>query len=207
MVSSAKQAGLTDETSQGAVYYPYIYRPDSNLYVAARAGISSESLRLTLQRVVRRIDPDLSVNNVRSMEERITDSLVARRSPALLAALFSGIALLLTGIGTYGVLSYAVSQRRREIGIRMAVGARPEQIRGTFLALTLRLFATGTLIGVLGAWLAGKVMQTVLFHVPSLSITAMGTALAVMAAVSLVACLLPAYRAARISPMRVLTEQ
>src|SRR5438270_13878876 len=92
----------------------------------------------------------------------VITSLVARRSPALLAGLFSAIAVLLTGIGTYGVLSYAVAQRKREIGVRMALGARPVQIRSEFLALTLRLFAAGTVVGSLGAWLAGKAMQAVL---------------------------------------------
>ncbi len=101
------------------------------------------------------------------METRISDSLVTRRSPALLAALFSAIALLLTAIGTYGVLSYSVSQRRREIGVRMALGAQPSQIRAQFLSLALRLLAVGSILGIFGAWLAGSAMQTVLFHVPA----------------------------------------
>ena len=78
------------------------------------------------------------------------------------------IALLLTAIGTYGVLSYAVAQRRREIGVRMALGARPEQIRSQFLALALRLLAPARYSAVIGAWLTGRAMQTVLFHVPAL---------------------------------------
>jgi predicted permease len=207
VVGSIKQAGLTDESAQGAVYYPYLYRPDSKIYVVTRASVRPESLKLTLERVVRQIDPELAVNDIRSMDDRITDSLVARRSPALLAQLFSGIALLLTGIGTYGVLSYAVAQRSREIGVRMALGARPSQIRSEVLTLSLRLLAGGTVFGGIGAWLTGKAMQTVLFHVPALSMPALGTAVGILAAVSLVACLLPAQRAARISPMQALAEQ
>ncbi len=207
VVGSIKQAGLTDESAQGAVYYPYIYRPDSNIYVVTRASVRPESIRLTLERVVRQIDPELAVNDIRSMDDRITGSLVARRSPALLAELFSGIALLLTGIGTYGVLSYAVAQRSREIGVRMALGARPNQIRSEFLTLALRLFALGTVFGGIGASLTGKAMQTVLFHVPAFSMSALGSAVGIMAAVSLVACLLPAHRAARISPMQALADQ
>ncbi|MGO8791745.1 MAG: ADOP family duplicated permease [Terriglobia bacterium] len=207
VVDSIKQAGLTDETAQGAVYYPYIYRAESNIFVVARAIVPLESLRLTLQRVVRQIDPELSVNDIQSMDDRIADSLVARRSPALLAGLFSGIALLLTGIGTYGVLSYAVAQRRREIGVRMALGAQPRQIRTQFLALAMRLFVAGAALGSVGAWLTGRAMQTVLFHVPVLSIFALGCAAGIMAVISLVACLLPATRAARISPMQALADQ
>ena len=207
VVDSIRQAGLTDETAQGAVYYPYIYRPDSNLFVVTRASVPLESLRLTLQRVVRQIDPELSVNDIESMDVRIAESLVARRSPALLAGLFSAIALLLAGIGTYGVLSYAVTQRSREIGVRMALGAQPRQIRTQFIALALRLFVVGTALGGVGAWLTGKAMQTVLFHVPALSILALGSAAGLMALISLVACLLPANRAARISPTQALAEQ
>jgi ABC-type antimicrobial peptide transport system permease subunit len=140
------------------------------------------------------------------METRIADSLVARRSPALLAGFFSGIALLLTAIGTYGVLSYAVAQRRREIGLRMALGAQPGQIRSQFFYLSLRLLAGGTFLGVIGAWLTGQAMQAVLFHVPALSLSILAGTMCVMALVALAACLLPSQRAARISPMEALTD-
>jgi predicted permease len=206
VVGRVKQAGLTDDAAQGAVYYPYIFRAD-DIFIVARAGVMPESLGLTLQRVVRQIDPDLPVNDIRSMETRISDSLVARRSPALLAGLFSAIALLLTAIGTYGVLSYAVTQRRREIGVRMALGARPEQIRGQFLALALRLLVYGTIPGLIGAWLTGQAMQTVLFQVPALNVATLAGAASIMGLVSLVACLLPSHRAARISPMEALADQ
>ena len=88
----------------------------------------------------------------------------------MLAGIFSLIALLLIAVGTYGVLSYAVAQRRREIGVRMALGARPEQIRGQFLALALRLLAAGTVLGIIGAWLTGQAMRTLLFQVPPLHV-------------------------------------
>ena len=207
VVGSVKQAGLTEDTEQGAVYYPYIYRPDSNMFVVARAALQPESLKLIVQKAVRQIDPDLSINDLQSMEERIDDSLVARRSPAVLAGLFSGIALLLTAIGTYGVLSYAVAQRRREIGVRMALGARPEQIRSQFLSLALRLLTGGVILGMIGAWLTGRAMQVVLFHVPAHNSVILAGAAGIIAAVSLAACLLPAHRAARISPMQALADE
>jgi predicted permease len=207
VVGSIKQAALTDDAAQGAVYYPYIYRPDSNIFVAVRARAGSESLRLTLQKAVREVDPELAVNDIQLMDDRIADSLVTRRSPALLAGLFSGIALLLTAIGTYGVLSYAVAQRRREIGVRMALGARPEQIRSQFFAIALRLLAGGMMLGVIGAWLIGHAIQSVLFHVPAVDMATLAVAAGIMGAVSLVASLLPCCRAARVSPMEALADR
>jgi len=207
VVGGAKQAGLTEDEAQGAIYYPYAFRIDDSFFVAVRTSLPPESLGLALQKEVRQIDPDIPVNDLRSMETRITDSLAARRSPALLAGLFSGIALLLTAIGTYGVLSYAVAQRRREIGLRMALGAQPRQIRIQFLSLSLRLLASGTILGVIGAWLTGQAMQAVLFHVQPLNLAILAGAACLIGLVSLAACLLPSQRAARISPMEALTEQ
>jgi predicted lysophospholipase L1 biosynthesis ABC-type transport system permease subunit len=164
------------------------------------------SLRMAVQRVVRQIDAEVPVSDLRPMDSRIADSLVGRRSPALLAAVFSMIALLLTAIGTYGVFSYTVAQRRREIGVRMALGARPGQIRGHFLALALRLLAAGTVLGIAGAWLTGQALRSLLFQVASMQLAVFGAAAGVIAVVSLLACLVPSHRAARISPVEALSE-
>ncbi len=207
IVGSAKQAGLTDEAAQGAIYYPYIFRPDSQVFVVVRTRLSPDSMRLTLQRVVRQIDSNLPVTDIQSMEARISDSLITRRSSALLAGLFSAIAMLLTGIGTYGTLSYAVAQRRREIGVRMALGARPDQIRSQFLSLALRLLLSGAIFGALGAWMTGEAMRSILFHVGGLDPTIFAGTAGVLSAVAITACILPSWRAARISPTEVLAEQ
>jgi predicted permease len=207
VVGGVKQAGLTEDEAQGAIYYPYPFRIGDSIFVAVRTSLPPESFALTLQQVVRQIDPDIPVNDLRAMETRIADSLVARRSPALLAGLFSAIALLLTAVGTYGVLSYAVAQRRREIGLRMALGAQPGQIRSQFFSLSLRLLAGGVMLGVIGALLTGRAMQAVLFHVPVFNWAILSGAVLVMGFVSLIACLLPSQRAARISPMETLAEE
>jgi ABC-type antimicrobial peptide transport system permease subunit len=141
------------------------------------------------------------------MDVRMEDSLILRRSPALLAGIFAAAALLLAAVGTYGVLSYAVAQRRREIGVRMALGALPRQIAKQFLSLGLRLLLAGTFAGVLGAWLAGRAMQKILFDVPALHMaTLVGTAV-LMTAVSVVAFLLPSLRASRVNPMEALRHE
>jgi predicted permease len=206
VVGGVKQAGLTEDEAQGAVYYPYAFRIGDSFFVAIRTSLPPESLGLALQKVVRQVDPNIPVSDLRSMDTRITDSLAARRSPALLSGFFSGIALLLTAIGSYGVLSYAVSQRRREIGVRMALGAQPRQIRLQFLSLSLRLLTGGTLLGLLGAWQAGRAMNTVLFHVQPLNLPILASAAGVMGVVCFAACLVPSRRAARISPIEALSE-
>jgi ABC-type antimicrobial peptide transport system permease subunit len=104
------------------------------------------------------------------------------------------------------VLSYAVAQRRREIGLRMALGAKPEQVRVQFVSLALRLLAGGTILGLLGAWLTGQAMQAVLFQVPALNVATLAGTAAILIAVSLAASLVPSDRAARISPMEALAE-
>jgi len=121
--------------------------------------------------------------------------------------LFSGIALLLTAIGTYGVLSYAVAQRRREIGVRIALGARPAQVRSQFVGLALRLLSAGTVLGLAGAWVTGRAMQALLYQVPPLHMVSLLAAGVLMTVISIAACLLPSNRAARTSPMEVLAEE
>ncbi|HXB68126.1 MAG TPA: ABC transporter permease [Candidatus Acidoferrales bacterium] len=207
VVGAVKQAGLTDDAAQGAIYYPYALRTDASLFVVLRTSLPPESVGPALQTIVRQTGRDATMTDVRSMETRISDSLITRRAPALLATLFSAIALLLTAIGTYGILSYAVAQRRREIGVRMALGARPQQIRGQFLALGLRLLAAGTMLGVAGAWVTGRAMRNLLFHVPPFHVATLAGTACIIGLVSLVACLVPAHQAACISPTEALADE
>ncbi len=207
VVGTVKQAELTEAQGQGAVYLPFAYRDNAGIFVVTRTSQRPEAFAETLRKLVRAADPELAIDDIRSMDTRIADSLVARRSPALLAGIFAGVALLLAAIGTYGVLSYAVAQRRREIGIRMALGAQARQIGAQFLALGLRLLAAGTLLGLLGAWLTGRAMQSVLFDVPALPLATIFVTAVVMSAVSIIACLVPARRAAKVDPMIALRAE
>lgn len=207
VVGSVKQAGLTDDTAQGAVYYPYIYQADNNIFVVVRGSVGVEPLKMDLQSAVRQVDSAVAVNGSESMDERIAESLLVRRSPVLLGGIFSGIAMLLIAIGIYGVLSYAVAQRQREIGIRIALGARPAEIQRQFLWLGLRLLVAGIAIGLGGAWISGRAMEAVLFHVSGHSAVVLTEATGLIAVAALVACLLPAQRAAAVSPMRALAEE
>jgi predicted permease len=207
VVGAVKQAELTEPQGQGAVYVPYRYRDSGNIFVVTRTSQRPDAFADSLRQAVRATEPELAIDDIRSMDMRIAESLIARRSPAMLAGIVAGVALLLAAIGTYGVLTYTIAQRRREIGVRMALGAQTRQIRTQFLSLGLRLLAAGILLGVMGVWVAGKAMQSVLFGVPTLHLaTLFGTAL-VMAAVSLVACLIPARRASRVDPMIALRAE
>jgi len=207
VVGAVKQAELTEPQGQGAVYLPFMDSDGINIFVVTRTSQRPEAFAETLRKLVRAANPDLAIDNLRSMDTRIAESLIARRSPALLAGIFAGVALLLAAIGTYGVLSYAVAQRQREIGIRMAIGAQRGQIGAQFLSLGLRLLAAGTILGLIGAWSAGRAMQSVLFDVPTLPVpTLLGTAL-VMSTVSLVACLIPARRATKVDPVIALRAE
>src|SRR5438477_2201972 len=207
VVGAVKQAELTEPQGQGAVYLPFMNSDGINIFVVTRTSQRPEAFAETLRKRVRAANPDLAIDNLRSMDTRIAQSLIARRSPALLAGIFAGVALLLVAVGTYGVLSYAVAQRLREIGIRMALGAQPGQIGAQFLSLGLRLLAAGTIVGLIGAWLAEKAMRSVLFGLSSFPLAALfGTAL-VLGAVSLIACLIPARRASNVDPMIALRAE
>ena len=207
IVGRVKQAALTEPQGQGAVYIPFSYRENSYYFVVTHTSQRPEAFGGTLRKLVRAADPDLAIDNIRSMETHVADSLIARRSPALLAGIFAGVGLPLAAIGAYGGLSYAVAQRNREIGIRMAVGAQRHQIAAQFLSLGLRLLIGGTALGFIGAWWAGRAMQSVLFGVPALPVaTFFGTAI-VLGAVSLIACLIPARRASKVDPMTALRAE
>ena len=207
IVGAVKQAELTEPQGQGAVYLPFTDSGGFNIFVVAHTSQHPEAFAETLRKLVRAANPDLAIDNVRSMDTRIAESLIARRSPAMLAGIFAAVASLLAGIGTYGVLSYAVAQRRREIGIRMALGAQREQISRQFLSVGLRLLALGVLLGSIGAWIAGHGMQSVLFDVPVLPIATLAEMAFLMILVTLAASLIPARRAARVDPMITLRAE
>ncbi len=207
VVGAVKQAGLTEDAAQGAIYYPYALRADGSLFVVLRTSLPPASMGTVLRSVVRQTGSDATVAEIRPMEARISDSLITRRAPVLLASIFSAMALLLTAIGTYGVLCYAVAQRRKEICVRMALGARPEQIRSQFLGLGLRLLAAGTVLGVAGAWGMGRAMQSLLFHLPPFHAATVTGAACIIALVSLAACLAPSHRAARMLPAEALADE
>lgn len=207
VVGRVKQKELGDPTSRGAVYYPYRYYPPSSFYLVLRTVMPPEQFANTLRKLVLRLNPELPVDDLHPMVSRIENSLTLRRLPALLAGAFAIGALLLASIGTYGVLAYAVSQRRREIGVRMALGAMPSQIRKQFLAAGSRLLVFGVVLGSVGAWASGQAMRGVLFEVGAIHPGILFGAAGVMMIVVLLASCLPSELAARVSPTEALREK
>ncbi len=207
VVGAVKQASLTDKSASGAVYFPFRFRGSLNFYLAVRTSLAPELMTAQLRRAIRMVDPELPAAEFRTMESRVAESLVARRSPALLTALFAFTALLLTAVGTYGVLSYAVAQRQREISVRMALGARPAQVRQQFLTQGLKLLGLGLGLGLVGAAISGQAMQSSLYGVPALHVPTLVGAAVALGAIALVACVLPAYRAAKVDPLVALRAE
>ncbi len=207
VVGSVKQTELAETKAQGGIYFPMKanYTPNG-FSVVLRTAMEPTALAPMLQKVVLGLDPELPVDELKPMQAWIDESMVTRRSPALLAGIFASVALLLAAVGTYGVLAYAVNQRRREIGVRMALGALPGQVLAQFLGLGAKLLLAGIALGGLGAWAAGRAMQNMLFGVGAVHAGVLVGAAAVMMTVVLLATLLPSRRASRVSPIEALRQ-
>ncbi|MBA3949266.1 MAG: FtsX-like permease family protein, partial [Acidobacteria bacterium] len=154
-----------------------------------------------IRREVSAIDPELPFFDVRMMQERVDGSLVSRRMPMMLALAFGVVALFLSSIGIYGVLAYQVAQRRREIGIRMALGSSVRSVFGLVLGDGLRIVAVGLALGFVGALATGRYIETQLFGVTALDPIVIVSVAVILAVVSFAAVSIPARRAAKVNPV------
>ncbi len=133
-------------------------------------------------------------------------ALVSRRVPMILAMAFAGVALALSAIGLYGVLSYMVTQRRREIGIRMALGSTAREVFGLVLADGARIVAAGVALGLIGAWFVARAMTSMLFGVQPFDPLVVAAVVGLLVALGLGAVVIPARRAAKVNPITALAE-
>jgi putative ABC transport system permease protein len=153
------------------------------------------------------VDRDQPITDVRTMEERVSIALAPQRFQLILIGSFAAIALILAAAGVYGVMSYLVTLRTREIGIRMALGARPEQVRGLVVRESLLLVLVSVVAGLGGAWALTRYVRSMLYGVTALDGFTFAITPLVLAAMVVVAALGPARRAARVDPMTALREE
>jgi predicted permease len=180
---------------------------DGSMHIMVRSALPAATLQPSIANAVRETDPSLPIIKLRNMDDVLRDSVRRPRMLMQLFAGFAGLALLLAAIGTYGVLSYLVTQRRREIGIRMALGAERAVVLRTIMADGLRLTCAGLVAGLAAALLVTRLMQTLLFEVhPDDPATLAGVA-ALITVVAAGASLVPAFRATRVDPVVALRDE
>ena len=207
VVAAVKHSGLDDPVRKETVYFPYAQRPLRGMTLTLRTSLPPESLIDDVRASVLRSDANLPIYNVRTMAGRIEESLINRRAPMLLLAMFSGMAVLLAALGIYGVLAFSVGQRTKEIGIRMALGALARNVLMLIVGQGLRLVVYGMLLGTAGYLALSHLLRHLLFEIAPTDPWAIAAAIGVLGTVALLACLLPAQRAARVSPIEALRDE
>jgi predicted permease len=206
--------GVAKDVKQGGVEKPTgteLYVSLDQLALAAptmnvvlRTTLPPASLSRTLDRLVRDVDPAVPIVRLREMDAVFAESIRRPRLLAQLLGAFAGLALLLAAVGTYGVLSYMVTERRREIGVRMALGASRSSVIGLVMKQGLQATVIGVVVGVAGAFAANRMMASLLFGVQPTDIATMAGVVATISTVAAVACWLPGWRASRLDPNVVL---
>jgi predicted permease len=209
VVGAVKLQGLVEgeNARAGAFYIPSAQSESRGIGLAVRARGDVAATQAAVTRALAEIDPDVPMTDVFTMSSRIEKSLNPRRAPMLLSLGFGAVALLLASIGLYGVLAYHVSQRTREIGIRMALGSDAGGIVRLILGEGGALVAAGLVGGLVGAVLLRGAVASQLYGVGALDPLVMIAAIGVLGLTSLIACWGPARRAARVSPLVALSRQ
>ncbi len=207
VVRDIRLGDLTEgEKAVGSYFFPMAQDASQVVTFAVKTTSRPEALAGSLRSTVASLDPELPVFDLRTMEERAESALVPRRTPALLSAAFGVVALLLSAVGLYGVLAYVVAQRSREIAIRMAVGSSAGCVFGLVFREGAVLVGSGLLAGAVGALLLRRAVAGLLFGVRLGDSLAVAGPVALLVAVALLACAVPARRATRIDAVAVLSE-
>jgi putative ABC transport system permease protein len=209
VVGDVKQSLASDTTTE--MYVPFrqadAVLPVGALSIVVRTAGDPLAQANSIRALVHGIDPSQPITGVRTMEENVSRSMSAPRFRTVLLTIFAGIALVLSAVGIFGVMAYSVSQRTRELGLRMALGASRENVMLLVLRQGLRLTLVGIGIGLAGTFFLTKYVASMLFNVPPYDpLTLVGVVLALMA-ISLCACYLPARRATLVDPIEALREQ
>jgi predicted permease len=208
VVGTVKLRALVDPDERvGAAYHPYKQNTRRGITLAIKTATEPSSLIGSVRRELARIDPQLPLYDTQTMQERVDASLVTRRSPMLLALVFGAVALFLAAIGIYGVLAYLVTQRTKEIGIRMALGSDAVTVFRLVLNEGVLIVSIGFVLGITGAMTLARYTQSLLFGVEPLDAVVYVSAAAILGCVALVACSVPATRATQINPVQALSAE
>jgi putative ABC transport system permease protein len=207
VVSDVKHRGL-DERPRPEAFFPYpqvheavLSRWMRGFFFIVRTAVEPTTIESAIRAEVRRQDPQLPVLDLKTMDAVVADSIAAPRFRTLLIGTFGAIAILLAAVGIFGVISYLVSQRTREIGIRIALGAQPRDVRRVVMGRALVLTTIGVALGLTGAWLLRSSLQRVLFEISPTDPLTLTSAAALVLGIAWLAAYIPARRATRIDPM------
>jgi len=211
VVRDVKQGGISKKTGT-ELYFLYEQGPrlikfaPNNMNVVLRSTLSTTVLAQVIQQSVQTEDPLLPVVKLRSMDQVFADSASRPRFLAVLLAIFAGLALALAAIGTYGILSYSVTERTKEIGIHMALGATRGSVLGMILGQGMRLTVVGLVAGLAASFALTRLLQAQLYVVKPTDPVTLVVVAAFFGLVALIACYIPAQRATRVDPMNTLRE-
>jgi putative ABC transport system permease protein len=208
VVADARLENL-GRAAPAAMYFPR-YQPAQSVRgmgLVVRTVGEPGSVRAGVRDAIRAFDPSIAVYDVREMRDIVAESVAQPRFSALMLLVFSAVALLLAAVGIYGVMSYDVGRRTREIGIRMALGARPFDAQGMILGHSLRLLAVGVSLGLLGAFALTRVLRSLLFEISPTDPATLIVTTALLAAVAMLSAWLPAHRASTVDPLVALRSE
>ncbi len=202
VVGEIKYRGLPQNpTADPDVYFPLPQSPVGNLFLAARSGVDPNSLVAAVRGVLRELDPDLPVYEVTTMAESVANQTTRSRFSAWLLGVFGALALALAAVGIYSVMAYAVEQRSREIGIRMAMGARAADVLKMVIRQGMKLALLGVALGLGAALALTQLMKKLLFGVAAADPLTYGVIALLLTLVALLACWIPARRATKVDPI------
>jgi predicted permease len=206
VTNDVRYFGAADK-AQPLVYVPHSQDSYRSMVLVVRTAADAAAVTPAIRGLVREIDAGLALGQVRTMDEAFATSVASHRFGATLLTVFSAVALLLASIGLYGVISYAVAQRSREFGIRLALGARRRDISGLVLREGIALAVAGAAVGLVGALLASRTMAALLYGIQPTDHPTYGAVLALILGVATLASWLPAHRASRTDPMQVIRAE
>jgi putative ABC transport system permease protein len=207
VVPRLKVYGFADEFALPQAYLAHAQTPSTNLVVLLRTALPVQSIEPSLRQIVSALDPAQPVYDIRPMHERVAETWSTPRLMAFLLGAFAVLAFSLAVVGLYGVMAYNGMRRTREIGVRLALGARRQQIISMMLTHGMRLLAVGIVLGIAGAFAGSRLIRSLLFEVNAADPLVYLTVSIVLGAAAVVACWIPAHRASRTDPMITLRAE